>query len=271
MKKLVNYLSVIIVLIFTASCTNSDNDDTIADSGNYFPLTIDNYWNYNVTNSNLDLNQSQNTRDSLYVNSVNNNEFGLAVNGIATGTMNTILTQMNLTRTSRTLTGTGSITFPFEGLDDLQIGVNDAIFYDVNASVNETLSTVEGILEQNLEGLPIKTEYTLKTTQGVGSSSLFLNNVNYNNVIESSIVLELTITTQVEVIPGNFVDVLILDTQDVLNIKNHYVKDIGLVRSEAAISYSLEDFSQIGITLPLAGSLNATSVQALNTHIVAEE
>jgi len=75
----------------------------------------------------------------------------------------------------------------------------------------------------------------------------------------------------VEVIPGSLIEVLILDTQNVLEITNHYAKDIGLVRSEADISYSLEDFSQIGITLPIAGSLNATSVQELDTYVVAEE
>ncbi len=271
MKRLSYYFGIVFMIISVATCSNTDNDDNPVIEGNYFPLTIDNYWNYNVTNSNLDLNQTQNTRDSLYVSTANNNTFELTVNGIATGIMNTILTQMDLTRTSGSLKGTGSITFPFEGLDDLQIAVNDAVFYNLNAAVDEILSTAEGVLEQNLDGLPITTEYTLKTIQGTTSPSLFLNSVNYDDVIESSIVLELTITTQVEVIPGNFVDVLILDTQDVLNIKNHYAKDIGLVRSEADISYSLEDFSQIGITLPVAGSLNATSVQALDTHIVAEE
>ena len=271
MNKLLHYFGTILLFISAISCTNTDNDDNLDNGGNYFPLTLDNYWNYNIENSNLDLNQTQNTRDSLYVDSANNNEFGISVNGIATGTMNTFLTQMDLTRTSRTLSGTGNITFPFEGLDDLQIGITDAEFYNTNVPVNEVLSTIDGTINQNLEGLPIETTYTLKTIQGNISPSLFLNNVNYDNVIESSIILELTITTQIEVIPGNFVDVLIMDTQNILEITNHYAKNVGLVRSEASISYSLEDFSQIGITLPLAGSLNATSVQALDTYSAAEE
>ncbi len=271
MKKLFRITSIFILLLSVASCSNNDNDDNPVNSGNYFPLTLANYWNYNVTNRNIDLNQTQNTRDSLYVSLANNNTFGLSVNGIATGTMNTILTQLDLTRTSSTLLGTGSITFPFEGLDDLQIGVNNAIFYNTNTSVNEVLSSVDGTIEQTIEGLPIIATYILKTVQGTASPSLFLNNINYDNAIESSLILELTITTRVEVIPGSFVDVLILDTQNILEITNHYVKDIGLVRSEASISYQLEDFSQIGITLPLAGSLHATSIQALDTHTVAEE
>jgi len=271
MKRLLYYTSISLLILSLVSCTNNDNDDFVTNSGNYFPLTLDNYWNYNVTNSNLDLNQTQNTRDSLFVSSANNNAFEVAINGIAKGTMNTILTQMDLSRTSNGLMGTGNIIFPFEGLDDLQIGVNNAIFYNTNIATNETLSSVDGVIEQNIEGLPITTTYNLKTIQGPFSNSLFLNNENYDNVIESSIILELTITTKVEVIPGNFVDVLILDTQNVLDIKNHYAKDIGLVRSEALISYHLEDFSQIGITLPLAGSLNATSVEALDTHDVIEE
>ncbi len=271
MKRLFNYSSILLMLLSVVSCTNNDNDDTVLNSGNYFPLTLDNYWNYNVTNSNLDLNQTQNTRDSLFVSSVNNNAFDLTITGIAKGTMNTILTQMQLSRTSFNLMGSGNIIFPFEGLDDLQIGVNNAIFYNTNSPSDETLSSVDGVIEQNIEGLPIMASYNLKTIQGPFSDSLFLNNVNYDNVIESSILLQLTITTRIEVIPGNFVDVLILDTQNVLDIKNHYVKDIGLVRSEAIISYNLEDFSQIGITLPLAGSLNASSIQALDTYEVAEE
>jgi hypothetical protein len=266
MNKLFNVIASILMIVSISSCTNNDNDDNLTNSGNYFPLTLDNYWNYNVTNSNLDLNQSQSTRDSLYVN-----EYGLAINGIATGTMNTILTQMDLTRTATRLSGTGNITFPFEGLDDFQIGVTDAQFYNTTVSTNNPLSSVEGIIEQTIEGLPITASYTLKTTQGASFPSLFLNSINYENVIESSIILELTITTQVEVIPGNFIEVLILDTQNVLEISNHYAKDIGLVQSEADISYHLEDFSSIGITLPVAGSLNATSLQTLDTYVVAEE
>lgn len=271
MRRLFNYTSILLILLSLASCSNNDNDDNISNSVNYFPLTLDNYWNYDVTNSNLDLNQTQNTMDSLYIPSVNNNVFGLAINGIAKGTMNTILTQTQLSRTGNSLVGTGNVTFPFEGLEDLQIGIDNALFYNANSSSNETLSSIDGVIEQNIEGLPIIATYNLKTVQGPLSNSLFLNNVSYDNVLESSILLELTITTRIEVIPGNFVDVLILDTQDVLVIKNHYVKDIGLVRSEAIISYNLEDFSQIGITLPLAGSLNASSVQALDTYDVAEE
>jgi len=274
MKKLLNYLLFALILTSLASCSsndNNDNDDNATNSGNYFPLTLNNYWNYNVTNSNLNLNQTQNTRDSLYVSTANNGEFGLAVNGIATGTMNTFLTQMDIKRTSTTLMGSGSLILPFEGLDDIQVSVNDVIVYDLNATTNETLSLVEGTIEQTLEGLPIKTVYTLKTTQGVMTPSIFLNNVSYDNVIESSITLVATITTEVEVIPGSFIEVLILDTQNVLEISNHFAKDIGLVSSDADISYNLEDFSQIGITLPIAGSLNANSLQALDTYFVAEE
>jgi len=271
MNKLLKYMGLAFLMVSFASCTNTDNDDSITNSGNYFPLTLDNYWNYNVTNTNLDLNQTQNTRDSLFVSDANNNAFDLAINGIAKGTMNTILTQMALNRTSNSLMGTGNIIFPFEGLDDLQIGVNNVIFYNTNSSQNDTLSSIDGLIEQSIEGLPIMASYTLKTIQGPFSNNLFLNNVNYDNVIESSLILELTITTEVEVIPGNFVEVLILDTQTVLDIKNHYAKDIGLVSSEALISYHLEDFSQIGITLPLAGSLNATSAQTMDNYDVAEE
>jgi len=272
MNNLLRYSALVLFILSLTACSNEDNDDNtvVNPPANYYPLAIDNYWNYDVTNRNLDLNETQNSRDSLYVSSANGNSFGLAVNGIATGTMNTILTQMSLMPSDNRLSGTGSVTFPFEGLEDFQIGVNNVVFYDTNTAVNATLSAVEGVLEQMVEGLPIIANYTLRTVQGLISESMFLNNENYTNIIESRIIIELTITTNIEVIPGSLIEVLILDTQDVLDITNYYAEDIGLVRSEADISYVLEDFSQIGITLPIAGSLNASSVQILSTYSVEE-
>ncbi|MBT8304982.1 MAG: hypothetical protein KJP09_10970 [Bacteroidia bacterium] len=272
MNNLLRYSALVLFIVSLASCSNNDNDDNavVNPPADYFPLSLDNFWNYDVTNRNLDLNETQNSRDSVYVASANGNLFGLAVNGIANGTMNTILTQMSLMPSDNRLSGTGSVTFPFEGLEDFQIGVNNVVFYDTSVAASTTLSTVEGVLEQMVEGLPITATYTLRTVQGSISESMFLNNENYTNVIESGIILELTITTDIEVIPGSIIEVLILDTQDVLDITNYYAEDIGLVRSEADISYVLEDFSQIGITLPIAGSLNASSLQELGTYSVEE-
>jgi len=271
MKKVLNYSFILLLIASFTSCTDSDDEgNVITPPADYYPLLIDNYWNYSVTNSNLDLNETQNTRDSLYVASASANSFGLAVNGIANGTMNTILTQMSLMPSENMLTGSGSITFPFEGLEDFQIGIENAILFNSNSPANTVLSEFEGVIEQVIEGLPITATYKVKTIQGGTSATLFLNNQSYDNVIESFLTLELTITTNVEVIPGSVIEVLILDTQNVLEITNYFVEDIGLVRSEADISYVLEDFSQIGITLPIAGSLNASSLQVLDSYSVGE-
>ncbi|RZV61465.1 MAG: hypothetical protein EX254_07980, partial [Flavobacteriaceae bacterium] len=187
MNNLLRYSALVLFIVSLASCSNNDNDDNavVNPPADYFPLSLDNFWNYDVTNRNLDLNETQSSRDSVYVASANGNLFGLAVNGIANGTMNTILTQMSLMPSDNRLSGTGSVTFPFEGLEDFQIGVNNVVFYDTSVAASTTLSTVEGVLEQMVEGLPITATYTLRTVQGSISESMFLNNENYTNVIES--------------------------------------------------------------------------------------
>lgn len=273
MNKLTLHLRLIVFFVTLAACSTSDDNggNNNDNSSNNFPLTINNYWNYNVENRNIITNDTQQRTDSLYVSSAHVNSYDLAVNGIANGTMNSILTQTSLTRTANSLLATGTVIFPFSGLEDLEIGIQDAIFYNTNAPEDNTLSEVSGTIEQIVENIPIVANYTFKTIQGPSYNTLFLNSENYNNVIKSSIELQLTITTTVEIIPDSFVDITILDTQNVLKIDNFYAENIGLVRSEADISYQLEDFSQVGIVLPFTTNLEATSLQELTRYDVAEE
>lgn len=273
MKRVTLFLRLCIILIIVSSCSNDDdasNNNSNESISNNFPLSIGNYWNYSVENRNVVLNEIVNRTDSLYVASGNANSFNLSVNGIAFGTMNTILTQTSLSKTSNKLLANGVVSFPFDGLNDLEIPVENAIFYDINAADNSTLTESSGFISETVENIPITVNYSFKTLQGEFFDSILLNSEIYDNVIFSKIVLQLTITTRIEIIPGSEIEVTILDTQNVLEIDNYYAENIGLVRSEADISYQLEDFSQVGITLPFE-NIEATSIQELDTYEVAPE
>jgi len=267
------YLSLVILLLALVSCSSDNDDNPPVDtnvSGNNFPLTIDNYWNYDVFNTNLDTNETVTGRDSLYVASSAGNTFTLSTDGIADGTMNSILTQSALQKTASTLLGSGTIAFPFDGLNDIEIEITNAVFYDLNANTGTVLYEVDGTIEQTVEALPVVATYNLTTTQREFSESINLNGETYTNVTKSSIDLSLVITTTIEVL-GNPVTVTVLADQNVLHIDNYYAENIGLVRSEANIMYQLEDFSTIGITLPFPDELNANSIQELDTYMVADE
>jgi len=268
------YIQIAFLSLTALSCSSDDGPSGDGGNGNtsanQFPLTIGNYWNYDVVNTNLDTNETATGRDSLYVASAVGNTFTLSTDGIADGTMISILTQSALQRTESTLLGSGAISFPFDGLNDIEIEINNAVFYDLNANTGATLYEVDGTIEQTVETLPVVATYNLTTTQREFSNSISLNGETYTNVTKSAIDLDLMITTTVEVL-GNPVTVTILANQNVLHIDNYYAENIGLVRSEANIMYLLEDFSSIGITLPFPSELNATSIQELDTYMVADE
>ena len=153
--KKIFYLFLITSLLIT-SCSSDDdsnNSGEISQPGNYFPSSLNNYWNFNVVNTDNDTNESTVSTDSLYVASETGTIFSLGVNDnmVANGTMDSFLTNGNLTPTENNLIFNGTLELPPEisNLVDFEINLSNVVLYDTEAALGAELSSNSNTIEQD--------------------------------------------------------------------------------------------------------------------------
>lgn len=263
------------MLAFLGACSSSDDDggEPTTITGDFFPLTVDNYWNYDVTTTNNETSEVVTNSDFLFVDAQTGTSFTLKVNtdNIANGSMNAILVSGPVSQTDSTLTMDGTLALPIEGFDTT-VSINDAVLYNLNASNNEVLSTFSGTVTETFEGLPIEANYELQSKKINNTSSLTVNGTSYSNVEVTEITLNLTVTTAIEVL-GTTTDISILDSQEVLKIRAYFGENVGLLKAESTINYevnaaTLATFETLGIEVGLPTEASATNVQELDDYVV---
>ncbi len=290
MKTLKQLFLILTVSTFVMACSSDDNNDPAPsnppsdNTGNYFPMTVDDYWNYDVAyRDNNDSNNDTDSADFLFVDSQTGATYDLGVNtnDIANGAMNAILVNGTLERTESTLLLDGSISIPFPGFETSSIDFTDMVLYDLNAANNSELSSVSGTLNQNIdlgtETIPVTIDYTVSTNQINNNSSLTVNGVNYSSASRATFKLNLNVVaTIVNPITMQPQDLPILTNQDVTVANNYFVENIGLVKSETAIEYQVNQstvdlLELFGVTIPFPTSGSATNVQELTDYMVTIE
>lgn len=270
MKKIV-YLFLLLAII---SCSNDDDSSNGDSNGNvnedYFPLTENNSWEYNVTTTNDQGNPPTTSTDIITVagtSTINNNlYYDLDANAGATGTMTTLLTE-NFVRTADGkyhMEGEVSLELSAIGGEDILIELNDIVILDQGATVGSVLGTVTGTSTQVIQNFDVTIDYTLRTVQQGTFSSHSVNNgaIVYNDVIASQIIIEVSASTVYNNIP-----ISILSNQDILTIDNFYAQNIGLIDSDAVFSYTL---NQLPIDLGVPTTATSTTTQELNTYTIYE-
>ena len=267
------------LLLFCLLLWNCSEDDTSSEdtpnetfTGNFFPLTTNNEWRYEVNNTDNDTNTTETNEDVLTVESESSNGFTLTANDgtVAYGTMSNILTTGELTRTETTLATNGSLSLPIDGLD-FSIDFNNALLYDTQASLNTELSSQTDSFTQDLQGFPITITYELTSTQLENLNNLSVLNTNYDTVTSANITLRLSVSTTVTV--GGFSQTLsLIDMQDVMSVDAFYAKNVGLISADAQIGYTLNAntltlLELAGIELTnLPTSMSVTNTQELTTY-----
>ena len=271
----------LIATLFFTSCSSDDDDggnnNNDPETGNFYPLTVDDYWNYDIeVVDNLDAMNNMSASDFLFVDSQVGSTYDLGVNtnDIANGTMSGILANGLLTRSESTLEIDGSLQLPLEEFGDFSIDFVDIVLYDLNASNNDELSSSTGNFTEDFQGTPITVTYKLTTTDKGNSNSLTVNGTSYSNITKSNLKVELSIVATIEVngSPANFT---ILDLQDVVSIDNYFVENVGLIKSESDITYELNAttlalLQAINVTINVPTALDVENDQELNSYQVAE-
>lgn len=268
----------LVTLIFISCSDESTDTSPLLDNqqftGDFFPLSIDNSWDYDVENTDNDNNQVVDSQDVLIVSSQSLTGFTLSVNqgGFANGIMSGILSSGQLTRTETTLAANGTIGLPIDGLD-FEIELENALLYNTEAAIDAQLSEKSGVFTQTLQDFPITINYTLQSTQLENLSEYTANGTTYNEVTSANISLNLNVTTEVSFF-GITQVVSIIDSQNILSVDSFYAKDIGLVFAEADSGYTLNTttvsiLQQAGITLDmLPTSLSVTNTQVLTDYSI---
>lgn len=271
MKKLI-YLFLVLAMI---SCSNDDDSGNGDSNGNtnedYFPLTQNNSWEYNVNTTNDQGNPPTTSTDIITVagtTTINNNVYyDLDANAEATGTMTALLTENHIREAEGKyhMEGEVSLALSAIGGQDILIELNDIVILDQGATVGSVLGTVTGTSTQTIQNFDVTIDYTLRTVQQGTSPSHSVNDgaLVYDNVIASQIIVEVSASTVFNNIP-----ITILSSQDILTIDNFYAQNIGLVDSDTVFTYTL---NQLPIDLGVPTTATSTTTQELNTYTIVSE
>lgn len=256
--------SILCLALTALTFTNCDSDDggSAQSDFQYFPLQIANSWIYDVDTEGVVV------TDVLEVTSNTGTSFELtATPAVANALMTGVLSNGTLTAENGKLSGSGSLNFGFQGIDNLDIEVNNAALYDQNAAVNTTLSTTTGSASQTAQGVTLEINYTATTVQQADVSSMMVNGVTYSDVIHSQLIVNASIVSPITV-AGFTTNISIMPAQNVFVVDNYWAKDIGLIQSDSQFSYQLADLSALPVALPIPTSQEILTVQTLTSYMV---
>ena len=258
-------LSLTILTLGLISCGDDDTTPSINNTAAYFPLSSNSSWSY--TNESED----QNSQDNMFVVGTQQDN-GVQYTNLDTQELNPggfmvgLLTQNLVRKETGKLIVNGALGgVPVEGFPDISIPLNNAVLFDSNALSGTQLNIIAGSFEQTIMDFPIIIEYTSITTQEQVLPSYTTDTQTYTDVIQSNIVLNLEISTQIQ-IGGTTLSFPILSSQDVLVVENYYAANIGLVFSKETIDYTLEDLSVIpGLEIPIQEQNTTVSTATLTS------
>ena len=242
--------------------------DNTENNKDYFPLMVDNSWDYtSVTSTDGDSQNNEQTltltdeemiNDTLFFDASSGNNLNLTTTGI--------LSSGRLFKKEGKLQLKGQFSDFLNALPagiSLPVNTNIIPVYDKNADLEAELFAESGSFSQDFNGLEINVEFTLSSQNTGTSNTMEVNGTTYNDVLSSSIKLNMQITAMPSGLP---VTVPLLEQQDVLTATHHFANETGMIKSEVTTSFNFEDLSEVGIDLP---DVNVNTLQQLeSTNVV---
>lgn len=245
----------------------------------YFPNTVSDYWIYDVESTSSDTPTMNFTgSDSLYIAASTANSFSYEANngGVALGSMNTLLVNGSLSKTTTSLKYTGSLDLPIDISLTQSPEINELTIIDLDASNGEVLSNLTDNFSETIDiqgtAVPIEISYDLTTEKENFYESTSLNGTTYSNVYEATLKLNISVTGTVTLF-GASQTINIIQPQDVLTIRYFYVGNIGLVRAETTQMFQLSNefillIQQLDSTGTLTTSSTVTGIEELNSFLI---
>ncbi|MSP84902.1 MAG: hypothetical protein EXR18_03635 [Flavobacteriaceae bacterium] len=264
----IKFLLSFAVLTLLFSCSSDSNSGTDSSTQtNYFPLALRNYWKYRVLTNTIT------QTDSLYVSNdttINTKVYKkFKTRNTPIGFFSNSMNKNALRIDGFRLLLTGSLGFNFGTALPINLSLSDYVIFQENASNNQELGSVLGVINQTVQNYPLVINYTLKTTNIESLATFSSNGRVYSDVKKIKTVLNAKITTSITLAGIPFpVVVSILDPQDVVTSYQYYSKTIGNVYTNTTINYRLNALPA-GITLPLPTTGNQTQEEFLQSYDVS--
>jgi hypothetical protein len=251
------------------SCSNEtyeeedmDVTDPETSPTTYVPNTLGDYWVYDVERTSPDIPEMNFTgSDSLYIATSSGNTFTYKVNNdmAALGTMNTLLVNGSLSKTSTTLDYTGSLDLQIDLPITEMPTIENLKLMDLEASNGEILSDFSNSFSETLDiqgtAIPIEINYALTTSKENFYPTTTLNGMAYSNIFEATLKLNISVTGTITVF-GISQAIDIIQPQDVMTVRYYYGGNIGLIRAETAQGFELS--SEITSLLEQLGETDLT-------------
>ena len=251
------------------SCSNEtyeDEDIDVTDPETspttYVPNTLGDYWVYDVERTSPDIPEMNFTgSDSLYIATSTGTTFTYKVNNdmAALGTMNTLLVNGSLSKTSTTLDYTGSLDLQIDLPITEMPTIENLKLMDLEASNGEILSDFSNSFSESLDiqgtAIPIEINYALTTSKENFYPTTTLNGMAYSNIFEATLKLNISVTGTITVF-GISQAIDIIQPQDVMTVRYYYGGNIGLIRAETTQGFELS--SEISLLLEQLGETDFT-------------
>lgn len=251
------------------SCSNEtyeDEDIDVTDPETspttYVPNTLGDYWVYDVERTSPDIPEMNFTgSDSLYIATSSGTTFTYKVNNdmAALGTMNTLLVNGSLSKTSTTLDYTGSLDLQIDLPITEMPTIENLKLMDLEASNGEILSNFSNSFSETLDiqgtAIPVEINYALTTSKENFYPTTTLNGMAYSNIFEATLKLNISVTGTVTVF-GISQAIDIIAPQDVMTVRYYYGGNIGLIRAETTQGFELS--SEITLLLEQLGETDFT-------------
>ena len=258
------FSALLITGLFCSCSTDNTADNTTPETVNYFPVDSISAWTYDVSAT------SFSGRDSLYIageTTLNGKTYKKFLTkhepfGFYSGALN----NNNVRKNGDEILVTGATGVNLAEIFPVTIDIVDFIIFKASASDNQQLSSINGTIEQDFGGYPLKIDYTLRS---VYKNALPTYNVpnygNYQDVKVVELVLNLKITTEVMVEGlSTPITATVLEPQDVMVSTHYYAKNIGVVYVNTDITYETQDFSQFNMTFPIPQAGSETILEFLD-------
>ncbi|AXG74587.1 hypothetical protein DVK85_10210 [Flavobacterium arcticum] len=253
--------------LFVLSCSSDDSSPSVESVTDFLPLSDANYWSYDVTSDAED----GVGNDYLYI--ANDTVIGtitykkFKTEDLAFGFFSNALSNNGVRKSGDELLLTGTASFNFSEELPFSIDATNLVIFKENATNNQVIGTLNGVIEEEYEGYVIAFQYELTTTAKENLDTYSINGETYANVKSMEIKLNLNAILQYD-FNGIPLPITIMPQQDVVVSTQYYAENIGVVHVTTDLEYQLSDLSQYPIEVPIPESVAISQNEVLTSYSV---
>lgn len=265
MKRLLSLFLLGTILLFL-SCSEDDNSgDAVINDKNYFPLVVDNSWDFKNTYTALGANDTNDT-ETINVSGTSqvsgNQAYSFSSNNPESPALTTlILTQGVMAKNTSSLLYTGEFGFGIPGFENIVFDLENVPVYNKQLDPDTEMYFEEITFTEQFQGLPIILNFEITTKMGDSFDNMEVNDVSYTDVISSEWIINLEVLLGLESLSTP-----IVQNQNISNLSIYFAKDIGMIKSESNLTINFEDVEMF----PLEDIDTSTLQELIDYDVVLE-